>query len=177
MNKIRVKLVVIIYILIALLISFYIFSYNKFGTPEFGDTTLLVAKNLELFSDGSLVIVKKDYHNLKHGDNILFYDSYNATKKILEAKVLSSEKTNESETTIMLDNGMFLSSSYFIGTSSDSYEIYFIGYIISVLSSKIGYMIFVIMPISVIFILELRVLSNKITEGVDQKHVGKDKGE
>lgn len=171
MNKVGVKVGIMIYVLIAILISIYLVSYNKFGFSEMGRYTFFVASDMETYKDGSFVISNKKINDLEKNDKIIFYDSYNATSKILEGRVVSSIITNEKETTILLENDLYLSSSYLISRVADTTEIPLVGYLIAFLSSWIGYLIFVIFPITLILIFEFKILFNNLNERKDKENV------
>lgn len=161
MNKVVKKLLLYVYILMVLLITCYLFTYNQFFVSTIKNYTIFVSNGLEVFKNGSLIIVEKDINIVENGDKILFYNTYNAKNDILCQTVNKKEKTNDQETTFFLDNEKYLSSSYFIGKVNTALEIPLLGYIVKILSSTIGYLLFAVIPILCILLIQTFILIKK----------------
>ncbi len=150
-----------LYLLFVIILTLYLFMYNRFGVSSLGENIVFSNKNLDSFSKGSLIFIKRDSKNFETGDLILYYNFYNMSGNINEGKIKNTEIINENEKTIELENGRYLSSSYVIGKGEDAFSIPLIGYIINVLSSTFGYLFFVILPTTLIFLYQLNNLFKK----------------
>lgn len=158
------KILVLIYLAIVVALSLYLFMYNSLGTSGTKNYTVFSAQDMKHFKSGSLVIAKK-YTDIKENDKIVYYNFYTNKNKILDGKVSSFEKTNENETTYLLDSGRFVSSSYLISNKENCLIIPLLGYIFSILTSTWGYLLFATIPTLVLFIYQLHKLI-KDKEGV-----------
>ncbi len=152
-----------IYLFFVVLITLYLFMYNRFGTSSLGNYVVFSNRSLDVFKKGSLVFVRKDYDSVKKGDSILFYNIYTLKGNILDGKVMVIDKTNEKEDTIKLDNGRYISSSYVIGKTKNSIEIPLLGYLTIALSSNLGYLFFVILPTTTLFLYQINNIFKKFS--------------
>ncbi|MDD3995180.1 MAG: hypothetical protein GX032_03515 [Tenericutes bacterium] len=162
MNKIVGLVIVCLYLLFVIILTLYLFMYNRFGVSSLGENIVFSNEYLDSFSKGSLIIIKRDSKNIKVGDQILYYNFYNMRGNINEGKIKNIEIVNKEEKTIELENGRFLSSSYLIGKEENAFGIPLIGYVIKVLSSTLGYLSFVIFPTTVVFFYQLNNLFKKL---------------
>lgn len=135
-----------VYLFFVVIITSYLFVYNRFGTASFNKIVVFSNREIDSIKKGALIFMKRDHLSVKKGDTILFYNVYNLKGNVLEGKVVDIEKTNEDENTLKLDNGRFLSSSYVIGKTKDAFVIPLVGYVTQVISSTMGYLFFVILP-------------------------------
>lgn len=141
MKKIISKILLLIYLFIIILISFYIFlrSNNK-------NLHVFSASNLKSINNGTLVFAKKS-KNIKVGDKIIYLNFYTNKNKVLEGTILSTEKD-----TYELTNNRFVSNTYLIGTIKDTVKIPLLGYPFSLLTSPSGYLVFALFPSFILFI-------------------------
>lgn len=154
MRSVISKILILIYLLIVMVLSLYLFMYNPIGVNSNKKYTVFTSENLNSFKDNELVIVKKKL-DIKTNDRIFFYNFYTNKIKILEGKVVSLEKTNEKEITYELDNRRFVSNNYVIGNINDTKSIPLIGFVFKTLSSTWGYLIFALIPTMILFIYQL----------------------
>ena len=135
-----------------------IFKAGKYKL-EIGNRTIIsLSNNLKSYKKGSLLIVTKE--KIKVGDNILYYDTSKGKKSLKITNVKKIINTNQTETTYVVKNNLFLSDEYVLGTDKTIKSIPFLGYIYSILISSIGYLIVVIIPITTYFIMTLRKRQN-----------------
>ena len=157
MNRIVIKIVLIIYFLLALGIVFYLLSLNDLGFSQIGKYTLFYSDD-----NKSLIISKKDSKRIKIGDEIYFYNVYTSKSEIISSRVTEINITNEKEITFKLENNLYLSSSYLIGRKADRIEIYFLGFILKFLSQKLVYLSIFIIPIFICLIYQFKHLNTDI---------------
>ena len=145
------------YILIGIFVFFVIintvllFTFNRFSNSVlFGKTIIGLKEDLLNYKKGSLIILKKG--DVKIGDEILFYDTKNSKNFVNSERVM---KVLNNDTFVIRDNE-YVSKDYVIGKVDDALVIPFIGFLYNIFTSKIGYLLSVIFPITFYFITLLR---------------------
>lgn len=157
--KIIKSLGMILYLILIIILTVCLFTINPFKGSKIGNRTIIsLSNNLKSYKKGSLLIVTKE--KIKVGDNILYYDTSNGKKSLKITNVKKIINTNQTETTYVVKNNLFLSDEYVLGTDKTIKSIPFLGYIYSILISSIGYLIVVIIPITTYFIMTLRKRQN-----------------
>lgn len=153
------------------LLSIYLFMYDSRSLNSSRKLLVFAADKLDSFSNGSLVFVKKN-PKIKLDEDVLFYNFYTNKIKVLEGRVVASEKLNENETTYELKNGRYVSDDYVIAMSNKATAIPLIGYPFSLLTTSAGYLIFALLPTAGLFIYQLNNFLRIINE--DDKRAKKD---
>ena len=145
--------------ILIIILTVCLFTINPFKGSKIGNRTIIsLSNNLKGYKKGSLLIVNKE--KIKVGDNILYYDTSKGKKSLKITNVKKIINTNQTETTYVVKNNLFLSDEYVLGTDKTIKSIPFLGYIYSILISSIGYLIVVIIPITTYFIMTLRKRQN-----------------
>lgn len=128
-----------------------LFTFNKFSNSFIGGRTFIGLKEDILnYKKGSLIIINRSEINI--GDNVLFYDIKNS-KNFIDCEIVINKL--DGKTYVIRDNE-YISDEYVIGKVSDIKAIPFIGYLYNIFTSKIGYLLFVILPITLYFIILIR---------------------
>ena len=157
--KIIKSLGMVLYLILIIILTVCLFTINPFKGSKIGNRTIIsLSNNLKGYKKGSLLIVTKE--KIKVGDNILYYDTSKGKKSLKITNVKKIMNTNQTETTYVVKNNLFLSDEYVLGTDKTIKSIPFLGYIYSILISSIGYLIVVIIPITTYFIMTLRKRQN-----------------
>lgn len=157
--KIIKSLGMVLYLILIIILTVCLFTINPFKGSKIGNRTIIsLSNNLKGYKKGSLLIVTKE--KIKVGDNILYYDTSKGKKSLKITNVKKIINTNQTETTYVVKNNLFLSDEYVLGTDKTIKSIPFLGYIYSILISSIGYLIVVIIPITTYFIMTLRTRQN-----------------
>lgn len=157
--KIIKSLGMVLYLILIIILTVCLFTINSFKGSKIGNRTIIsLSNNLKGYKKGSLLIVTKE--KIKVGDNILYYDTSKGKKSLKITNVKKIINTNQTETTYVVKNNLFLSDEYVLGTDKTIKSIPFLGYIYSILISSIGYLIVVIIPITTYFIMTLRKRQN-----------------
>lgn len=152
MKKIVLGIFFIIYILLTLTVTFFLNNYNEFGVIEVKNRLIVTANKTDMnYRKGSLLIIPKDKSNLKENDEVFYYTADKHKILISKGKIVNIEDVNEKEKTITLDNTRKYSIDYIIGKVNKVVKIPLIGYLMMVLTSRIGYLIIIMLPISVFF--------------------------
>ena len=155
MKRIIVNVLVVFYVIITIPITVLLINYNDYGVTVLGNKTLLIPKKTELsgYSKNSLLIVENNLNNIKIGDRIIYYNTYTSDIIIESNKV--ADIIDNPKTFIVGSSSYHILDNYVIGNQKDVKSIAFIGEIISVLTSKWGYLFLIILPILILFVLEL----------------------
>lgn len=149
----------VLYLILIIILTVCLFTINPFKGSKIGNRTIIsLSNNLKSYKKGSLLIVTKE--KIKVGDNILYYDTSKGKKSLEITNVKKIINTNQTETTYVVKNNLFLSDEYVLGTDKTIKSIPFLGYIYSILISSIGYLMVVIIPITTYFIMTLRKRQN-----------------
>ena len=149
----------VLYLILIIILTVCLFTINPFKGSKIGNRTIIsLSNNLKSYKKGSLLLVTKE--KIKVGDNILYYDTSKGKKSLKITNVKKIINTNQTETTYVVKNNLFLSDEYVLGTDKTIKSIPFLGYIYSILISSIGYLIVVIIPITTYFIMTLRKRQN-----------------
>ena len=101
-----------------------------------------------------LIISRKS--EIKVGDNILFYDTSEG-KNFLNTALVKKIMTNDSGVlTYVIRDNEFLADDYVLSKTDDVKNVAIIGLFYLIFTSKIGYLLFVIIPIVLYFAFYLR---------------------
>jgi hypothetical protein len=147
------------YIFVVVVVTACLLGYNEFHVTEFGDYSLIIIdeKSLEPdFSKGDLVIVKRnEMDDIKIGDGVFFYDTYEEQVDINLGSVTGKVKVNDDEYTFTMSGDYEFSSQYIIGKVDSSKIYHGLGSVLSFLESRWVFLLVVILPILLIFIYEI----------------------
>ena len=165
--KIVLYVSIVIYAIIAMFLTVWLLKYNDYKVSVFGDTSLIIVGDdslNETYKKGSLLIAKKEQKNIKKGDSILFYNTHSNQVNIAVSKVFKQEEITKTETTYTVSGDLDISSEYLIASTKDVKVIPVLGTILGILESRIGFLIFIIFPITLAFLYEIYVLVSEIKE-------------
>lgn len=139
-----------------IVITLLLLSFNRFSNSVIGQTIIIGnTTEIENYKKGDLLIVPKS-NNIQKGDTILFYDTKQGHNFLNSTYVKNVINTNENETTYVIRDDVYLSSEYVLGKTSDIKCISFLGYLYLLFTNKIGYLLFVIVPIITYLIIMVR---------------------
>ena len=159
-GKIILKVIEVIIILYVILMSTVLLCRNKFGYTQFGEKTIVTmghkdTKYLEGFDKKDLLVFKEvDFEDTKIGDEIYYYAVKNDQYIILKGTI--TNKTGEYKDavySIKEAKTKEISDEKVLGKLDKTYNN--VGQILFFLSSRIGFLIFVLLPILVLFIYEI----------------------
>lgn len=166
-------LIITIYVVCAVFLTGCLLNLNDFGVTIFANRTLIIVENDELeplYKKGSLIIAKKNnFDEVKVGDDVFFYNTYEKQVYVSHAGVIKTTKVNEEETTFTLEGNYDISGEYFIGKAQSAFVINGVGSILSVLESKMGFLFIIILPCSILFMYEIYRIIIDITNPDNQE--------
>lgn len=137
-----------------------LFFKNKFGYTELAGNTLIIMTDentaeLTHFKSGDLVVIKNIlYTDVQEGDELYYYDASNDIY-VVQVGVVKS-KSGDNRTSLYTFEGNekeSISSERILGVHSKTYSK--LGKIIGFLTSTVGFLLFVILPILVLFIYQV----------------------
>lgn len=155
MKKVVINILIILYFLVALSVTYFLLSYNKYNIVETNNKYMLTLKEKNNdFKKSDLIIIKKS-KNFKKNDYVFYYDTYASITTVKYAKIENVETINEDEQEIKLENDLILSSENVLGKKQDATSYKTLGEIFNVLTSKWGYLFIIIFPMLIAFVYEL----------------------
>lgn len=149
-----------IVIVIDISLTVYLLNYNQYNVAEFKDKSILIIdKKIDRFEKGDLVVVKKTPNkDFKVGDNVFFYDTDPKATIVNFGKINEVNDNKELNNTFMMSNDYILSDESIIG-KADTAKIYHKwGSVLGFITSRWVFLIFVIIPILVLFLYQLYLL-------------------
>jgi hypothetical protein len=155
MKRFLGNIIIILYIIIAIIVTLCLLNYNEYKVTEFGDNTLILITDDALdpdYAEGDLVIAtKEDLSDTEVGDRIFFYNND-------EIKLGEVKQINEYEgmsTTYVLDGDFQVVEDDVIG-NENSVKVYGkIGKALSIIESKWGFLFLIIFPSLLAFLNEI----------------------
>lgn len=171
--KIIGVILLVIYVGIAILLTFLLLKYNDYNITEVNGKSFIIVKDDDLkpsYNKGDLVIVNRgDNSDIKPGDKIFFYDVDDDKVTVNLGNVIDKSVVNEKEVTFVMDGDYPISSEYVIGKSSTSKSYSNLGSILSVLESRYGFLFIVIFPILILFIYEIYAAIKELKSPIDDE--------
>ena len=142
----------VIIIIYAIFMTLIIFSKNKFGYTQLGKSTRVSVKkseaeNITGSSVNDLLIINKD-KKISKGDIIYFYS-------ILDDKyiVKNSKVDSNSSDMYIIENGLSVVESRILGKKEKSIK--YVGKLFSLTESKIGFTLLVLLPVFIVFLVQI----------------------
>lgn len=140
-----------IYIVVSISVTACLLSYNQYNVTEIKGNLLVIVTNNKIgnYNKNDLLIVKNNNKELKKGDKVFYYklkkDKYNINYGSI---------TNINSKDVII-NDEVISKNMIAGKDKNITSIPLIGGVLNVLESRLGYLIFIVLPILVAFIYEL----------------------
>ena len=155
MKKI-VKILITVYIIIAILTTISLFTYNNYNVSQVGNKILLkIDKSQGNYKKGDLLIItKKD--NYQAGNNVFYCKLENKKCNINYGNI-----TTVMSGTPMINNES-ISEKLILGTDENIKTIPVLGSIMRTLESRWIYLFFIVLPVLVAFIYEAYTISKEV---------------
>lgn len=159
MKKIIYNTLIILYALIAIIVTICLLSFNQYKVSEFDSTTVLIINTNNLkekgFNKGDLVLVDTTQKQ-EPGEDIFFHATSELGKTTIDIQTLKDKQVSAvtGETTYVLENKE-IPSDLAIGPMKNSTRIGKLGTILSILESKWGFLILIVFPSLLAFLYEL----------------------
>ena len=159
MKKIIYNTLIILYALIAIIVTICLLSFNQYKVSEFDSTTVLIINTNNLkekgFNKGDLVLVDTTQKQ-EPGEDIFFHATSELGKTTIDIQTLKDKQVSAvtGETTYVLENKE-IPSDLAIRPMKNSTRIGKLGTILSILESKWGFLILIVFPSLLAFLYEL----------------------
>ncbi len=133
-----------------------VFLKNDFGYTSFAGNTLILIDDyntteLTHYKSGDLLVIKNvNYNDINIGDEIYYYDLLNDEYIVRMGTVKTKTGDNRSSQYTINESNIIIPNYKVLGTYNTSMSNF--GSIISFLTSTAGFLIFVILPVLVLFI-------------------------
>lgn len=150
MKKIAVNILIIIWVILTIPVTFFLIHYNDHDVTEVGGKTYIISNKLKGYKDNTLIVVSSSKYN--KGDQVFYYNESKHKEKISVGEITSIK---DSKTYIISGEELFISSDNIIGNKKNSKEYKTLGSILSVVTSKYGYLFIILMPLVILFLLEV----------------------
>lgn len=151
--------IIFVYILLIIFVTICLLSYNDYKITVFGEKSLIpiIDENLEPdYTVGDLLIVEKNKLNrVQEGDTVFFYRTFAGEATINYAKLIGVERVTNTEYTFTVEGDYKFSSAYYIGNVDSTIIIPKVGYVLTVLESKWGFLFLGVFPSLVAFLYTL----------------------
>lgn len=129
-----------LYVIITILVTYCLLSYNKYNIAVIGDSTLVRMKG-NGYKKSSLIIVEAD-DDYELSDKVFYY-SVNDSSVSIKLGTITKDPGNKSVT---IDDDSRILENDIIGKVEDSTKIPLLGFIYTILVSRIGYLLIIILP-------------------------------
>lgn len=168
-KKIITTIVLIAFFAFTITLTILLLNFNKFGVSQFDDTSLLIIKKgftSENFKKGSLVFVEnKSIEDYKEGEEVFVYHLDGHGGVNIQLGVVG--QTHVEDDAITFTNGGTYSSEFIMGTGTKVYPK--IGFFLSILESKWGFLFIILIPNFFLFVYQLYSLIVEIKYGKDDE--------
>ena len=156
--KIVFGVLVTLYLILVVFVTGYLLNRNDYGVSMFlGKYLVFVEESLEpTFKEHSLIMITPTkFDEVQVGENIFFYDTYSAEKRIRYTEVTKKEVVNEKEVTNTLKDNNAISSSYVLGNEKNTTVLNGFGQFLYIVQSRWGFLFLVVFPLFLAFIYEI----------------------
>ena len=157
MKKLIRNIFIIVYAIIAILVTVCLLSYNEYKVSEFGSNSLLLINTNKLsdeYKKGDLVIADSE-DVIKVGDEVFYYNVYFQKIAVGLAKVTNIEEITQQESTYTLEGDHKISSDLMIGPAKTATKISGLGTVLGILESKWGFLALIVLPSLIAFLYEV----------------------
>lgn len=150
MKKVLIRVLVGLYIVIAVIVTFNLLTYNRLHISEFNNKSFVkLEDNVGNYKKGNLLVIDKS-NEFAASDNVFYCD----LKK--DKCVITYGKVDTVMSGVPMINGQTITSNYIIGKDVNVRSFPVIGSILNVLESRWVYLVFVVIPVLVGFVYLLR---------------------
>lgn len=180
MLKFCARVIISFYLIITLLSTVFIFSYNDNNVPQlFGYSFLTVDKekadilaehNLLSISSGDLVLVRERKANeINILDKVFYYK--NTSSGEFDVASVVDVRDNSGVTTFVLDNDYYITESNLVGKVNDTKIYDFLGFVLLFFENKIGYIPLLLLLIYASFMIFYKIEKGKFARSLQNEKV------
>lgn len=147
----------ICYFAIVIVVTACLLCYNQYKVTEmFGYTFVMIDDNSDMYNNGDLVLFQEnELNDIRRNDTIFFYEVTNGVASIRYGTVTEIMPVTNEEKTFTINNNHDISSESLIGKTDTAKVVPKLGQVLTVLESRFGFLILVILPTLILFLYEL----------------------
>lgn len=150
MKELLWRVVLVVFVIIAVSVTICTLSTNEYNVMQFGDKIWVIAgENIGNYPKNKLLIIKEDKRNVKLNDEVFFY-----SEDIDGNNIKYGQITAINNNSYTIDNEE-IEKSMIIASNNNVKEVAALGTILSVLTSKYGYLCLIILPILLAFVYQI----------------------
>ena len=150
MKELLWRVVLVVFVIIAVSVTICTLSTNEYNVMQFGDKIWVIAgENLGNYPKNKSLIIKEDKRNVKLNDEVFFY-----SEDIDGNNIKYGQITAINNNSYTIDNEE-IEKSMIIASNNNVKEVAALGTILSVLTSKYGYLCLIILPILLAFVYQI----------------------
>ena len=164
--KVILGIIGVCYLAVIIVVTACLLCYNDYKVTEMlGYSFIIIDENSEKYNDGDLVLFRQgEMDKVEQNDEIFFYEVTNGIPSIHYGTVTEVLPIDEDERTFTINDNHDISSDSLIGKTETARVYPQNGKILSILESRFGFLILVILPTLLLFLYELyRVMIEIIT--------------
>ncbi len=164
MKELIWRLVLVVFTIIAVFVTTCTLSVNNNNVIQFGSKLWLISKKgIAEYPKRSLIIITENQRDVKLNSEVFYYteDSEGATVKFGEITDI-----NNNSYTI---SGEEIEKSKVIATKQNSKKVFALGTILSILTSKYGYLCLIVLPILFAFMYQIVQLTRELNKEPETK--------
>ena len=155
--KVILGIIGVCYLAVIIVVTACLLCYNDYKVTEMlGYSFIIIDENSEKYNDGDLVLFRQgEMDKVEQNDEIFFYEVTNGIPSIHYGTVTEVLPVDEDERTFTINDNHDISSDSLIGKTATARVYPQIGKILSILESRFGFLILVILPTLLLFLYEL----------------------
>lgn len=155
--KVILGIIGVCYLAVIIVVTACLLCYNDYKVTEMlGYSFIIIDENSEKYNDGDLVLFRQgEMDKVEQNDEIFFYEVTNGIPSIHYGTVTEVLPIDEDERTFTINDSHDISSDSLIGKTETARVYPQIGKILSILESRFGFLILVILPTLLLFLYEL----------------------
>ena len=169
MKKILGTILIVLYSIIAITVTILLLSFNEYMCPEINGYTLYIVRDDTLepdFVKGDLIAIRKaNTDKIQVGEKLFLYQNITDNDYRVRFGTLTAQGTYGPRTVYNIDNQFQFDSTYLIGTESGSTVYHHLGTVLSILTSRWGYLFCIVIVTLLLFLEELYELFVEIKYG------------
>lgn len=159
MKELLWRLVLVVFVIVAVFVTTCTLSKNDYNVMQFGDKIWLISnKDMGTHPKNKLLIIKEDKKNVKTNDEVFYYHETTEGNNVEYGQITAinnnSYSINEKE----------IEKSMVIASNENVKEVAVLGTILSVLTSRTGYLLLIILPILLAFIYQVMLIIKELNK-------------
>lgn len=155
--KVILGIIGVCYLAVIIVVTSCLLCYNDYKVTEMlGYSFIIIDENSEKYNDGNLVLFRQgESDKVAINDEIFFYEVTNGIPSIHYGTVTEVIPVDQEERTFTINDNHDISSESLIGKTETARVYPQLGKILSILESRFGFLILVILPTLLLFLYEL----------------------